>query len=124
MKLILKNGKINITPMAIPEPRSKVFIEYVYERNTNHLTPQLHVNNHVFIGDRYFISFPNNLTDTIEMVVRLVDNEGTVVKEYSCEDAYTEYITLGTQPAYPNMITYIHELEQRIRTLEEEGELI
>lgn len=124
MKLILKNKTVTVAPMAIPEPRSRTYIEYEYERNTNHLTPKLTVNGRTFIGERIYVPFPDNDEDAVVLTVALVDNDNVPVKIYNGTLSYNEYIILGTHPIYLNMIRYIEELEARIRQLEEEGEVI
>ena len=37
----LKKEQIIIEPMVVPEPVQKVFIEYVFEQNTDHLVPHV-----------------------------------------------------------------------------------
>ena len=45
----LKQEQIIIEPMVVPEPVQKVFIEYVFEQNTDHLVPYMYFNDVVSI---------------------------------------------------------------------------
>lgn len=125
MIMQLVKGKIKITPMRIPEELKRIYIQYAYEFGTNHLKPVLTINKLKYEGDRFYIDIGEGFTgDNVDMKVELLDSAGTVIKTYKGTYLYSKYCTFGTKPIRPDIMDYVHELEARVRQLEEEGEVI
>lgn len=44
MIIKLNKGKIDIKPMAVPELLNNLYIQYIFEPDTEHLTPRIQIN--------------------------------------------------------------------------------
>lgn len=126
----LKQEQIIIEPMVVPEPVQKVFIEYVFEQNTDHLVPYMYFNDVVYIGNHIFIDTSDS-PHLSKIRVELLDNHKNVVRTYTGEFAYNKYCIIGRKPITPNLDTYINHLKQtiislkqKITELENRGEVI
>ena len=130
MIIILRDGKVSVKQMNIPERLDKLHIQYDYEFGTNHLKPRLTVNGTVFEGDRIAINVERDrrikFQDQVNLKVRvdLLDGEGNLTRIYKGELPYYRYCVFGTKPVHPNVEAYVRELEDKIEKLENEGEVI
>ena len=52
MIIQLGKGKVNVKQRFTPEPLHKVHLQYVFELNTNHLTPKFYIGRNAFKGNR------------------------------------------------------------------------
>lgn len=125
MIIELRNKQIKVQNMVVPERSNRLFIKYVYEFGTNHLTPHLHIKGRTFKGNKVFVDL-KTLTDhdTLDCVVKLLNGSGVVIKEYKGVLPIYNYVVLGDKPIRPDLETYITKLENRIVELESEGEVI
>lgn len=143
MIITLKEGRLTITPMSIPEPVSSFYVQYEFEPNTAHLRPMLTVGNKSFFGDRMNIMLPEDLKDGDTLiVVELFGNDMFPIRRYTAMVPLVRYAVFGPMPVRPDFFPYIRQLEyemeqlkikhaeevkvlrERITTLEETGEVI
>lgn len=132
MILQLKNKRIDIPVMSIPEPLSKVYITYTYERGAGHLLPCLIINSKKFTGDKIYIDIRDLISkDKVELKVELLDGYGKPIRTYTGTFPYAEYCIIGTKPVRPDIEQYIRklhkereELYERIDELTNIGEVI
>jgi hypothetical protein len=132
MIIKLNKGKIDIKPMAVPELLNNLYIQYIFEPDTEHLTPRIQINKNVFIGDRIYIDISSRpLSDKILIKVELLDSKQNVIRTYRGFLACNKYCIIGAKPIRPDIEDYLHKLEQqieqlnnRIKELEELGEVI
>ena len=122
----LKNQKVSIEPMIIPEPSNHVYIEYEFEFNTNHLTPRIIIEGlTLFIGDKRYISLVHLIgNNSLKVIVELVDAQGVVLHTYEGRIENSTYSVLGAKPIRPDIDAYVKYLEKRVKELEEQGEVV
>jgi hypothetical protein len=124
MILKMHKGVINVEQFPAPIICNKIFVRYLFERNTNHLIPHLYINGELkAIGENKFITM-NSTEKEVTMKIILVDAQGNTVKTYAGTFAYHTYCIIGNKPVRQDMEDYVHSLEQRIKELEELGEVI
>jgi hypothetical protein len=129
MIIQLGKGSIKIKKSLIPEPLNRVYLQYVFELNTNHLTPKLYVGSQVYIGNRITadLEIPTQGaigTVPIRLKVELVDAGGIPIRTYVGEIPCHKYCLFGDRPMNPHFERYIKELELEIERLSNEGEVI
>lgn len=127
----LKQGKVLIHPMKVPEPAHKVYVKYIYEDKTNHLLPRLTIGTHIRMGDDIFIDTTEYVHGELPIKVELLDGTFGVVRTYVGTLQYHKYCIVGAKPIRPDLDEHIHSLNKaidrlnlRIKELEELGEVI
>lgn len=122
MILKLCNGQINILDNTMPESIDAAHIKYNFEYGTNHLTPVLFVKDYTYEGDN--ITIPFNFEDNqLTLKVKLIDDVGITIKEYSGTFTLYKTFTLDTQARINIYDAYLKAL-QKIKDLEEKGDVI
>jgi hypothetical protein len=132
MIIQLSKGKLKIDQMPRPEQAVYVFLEYVFEPSTNHLTPKLTINNKSYIGNRVYINMDIELTNkSYPIRVDLLNGSNNVVYTYTGNATHTPYILFGRRPVRPDYEDHVYQLTEtiealqaRIQELEEEGDVI
>ncbi len=135
MILKLIDQKVKVELMEVPELREETSIHYIFEPNTEHLHPVLTVNGLDYKGNHILINIPENNSNLIVLKVTLYSDNNQIVHIYEGELAYNKYQITGAKPIRPDFERYIHELEEKIRTLiltyearikelEEKGEIV
>lgn len=128
----LMEDKIVITAMKVPEILSKVFVELIFEEQTEHLTVVMQVGKTRYVYNRLFVDFTPLATErTTTWTVELLDAQGHVVKKYVGEFPLHHYIAFGPKPVHPDSEVVIRdltianaELKARVKFLEERGEVV
>lgn len=116
----LNKGKVMIKPMVVPELLNSLYIQYVFEPNTEHLTPRMSISKNTFIGDRIYIYINSDYTDTKILVkVELLDNKENVIRTYHGLLPFNEYCIIGNKPIRPDIENYLYSLEQKVEQLNE-----
>ena len=129
MIINLGKQKLTVKRSVVPEPLHRMFVQYVFEHNSNHLTPKLYIGKAVYIGNRVTIDM-DTATKTIKsghkvpIRVELVDDSGTILYTYRGNIPCHKYCLFGTRLVRPNFENYIKDLEAHIEKLENEGEVI
>ena len=125
MILNLKNGKIVLVPMDVPEAIQDVYVKYNFEINTNHLIPELIIEDKIYKGNRVFIDLRSEIyKPVLSLVVNLYNSNKVIVKTYEGNLPLHTYVVLGDKLIRPDIEAYIRKLEARIEQLENEGEVI
>lgn len=125
MILKLSNKEVQIQPMKIPVPKKNVYIEYAFEAGTNHLLPRLTINGVVHEGNRIYVDLSYvDWKKDVTVYVSLVDGKERVLHKYTCKVPHHEYLLFGKKPLREDVEAYVYELEERIRELEEAGEVV
>ena len=129
MIIQLGKGKIIIKKSLAPEPLHKVYLQYVFELDTNHLTPKMYIGKEVYIGNRVTVDMeiPTQgalSTVPLKIKVELVDTKGIPVRTYIGKIPCHKYCLFGDRPVHPHFERYIKELELENERLRTEGEVI
>ncbi len=128
MKLILSDKKVTVFPMDVPEAINNVFIEYEFAFGTNHFCPTLFIDNkRVVVGTHVHVDLSSRLKkygDPIEIKVVLKDSKGVVKYTYEGTVPFYNYTIVGKKPIRIDLEAYIEQLEQTIKQLQEDGEVI
>lgn len=128
MILQLSRRKVSVKPSRVPEPMHKLYVQYVFEFNTNHLTPRLTMNHNVFEGNHIYINVeqghPITADQFLPVKVELLNGQAQVVATYFGGLPYHRYCLFGPKPVHPDVEMYIRQLEARIEELEAQGEVI
>jgi hypothetical protein len=120
MTLKLVDNKVLIKTMFVPELKEHTFLEYEFERNSNHLHPVLTINGETFAGNHIFINLKNiENTLHITLQVELLDDQHKVIHIYQSKVEYNVYQVLGNKPIRPDIEQYLYQLEKEIRVLKE-----
>lgn len=123
MIVTLKDDKVIIEDTQLLELSDNVLIQYVYEDNTEHLTPQLFIQDYVYIGDMFYADFSKLNTGEYKVIVNLVDNKGITVRHYEATIAHYRYSVFGNKPVRPDVEQYIRHLKEHIATMKQQHQL-
>jgi hypothetical protein len=132
MIIHLAKQTATVKPMKVPESRNAVYIKYEFERNTEHLTPILRIGRCDYRGDRLAIDMSDlPIRGFMNIHVRLVDAEGTVLRKYEGRLEQHDYILFGQRPVRADLeqhvvalLNKIEDLKEDIVKITDEGEVI
>lgn len=130
MVIKLMRDKAMILPMKYPEAFEHTFIEFIFELGTNHLIPVLYIEDYrVLDGNNAFVDMSKalrhvNANTKCKVKVLLKDVENNILHKYEGTFPFYNYFILGTKPARIDFEVYIKSLEDEIRKLKEQGDLI
>lgn len=120
MILKLRNKKVEVLHMPVPELTEFFNIMIDFEQGTQHLSPSIIIDSVKYNGE----SIKPSKNKRIEIRVDLLDYKKQVIKTYRGYFQYYNYSVIGKPPVDINYFTRVKELEERIRVLEEQGEVI
>jgi hypothetical protein len=120
MILKLANEKVEIQRMEVPELIKETSIHYVFESNTEHLHPVLTIGEVSYKNNHIIIEIPVYNSHVIDITVTLYDDNEHIIHIYHGQLEYNEYQITGTKPVRPDFEKYIQSLEFKILSLEEE----
>jgi hypothetical protein len=126
MILKLRKGLIYLVPMKVPESIEDIYVKYDFELNTNHLRPQLIIEEEtIYDGNRIFIDTRKYVyQDVLRIQVLLYNTNEQVVKAYAGILPFHKYTVFGAKLVRPDVEAYIRTLEEQIEKLETEGEVV
>lgn len=118
MIIELKEQRLIIMPMVVPELLQHFHIKYTFEPGTDHLMPCLIIGTNKYFGQHIYIDVSQikPFADT-PIKVELHDARGIVIKQYTCTTMFNHYGLFGEKPIRPDLEFYVQQLEEHIDDL-------
>lgn len=123
MILKLRNRKIEVVSMKVPLSTERFNIMVDFEPGTQHLKPRIYIDDVEYLeGVLNKLKIKKN--KRVDIRVDLSDHNNRVLHTYRANVMYYNYSLFGELPHRVDYDEYVQELENRIKTLEERGEVI
>lgn len=128
MIVILQEGKVVIKDTQLLECTDRVYIEYVYEKGTDHLLPRLTITKkglykNEWTGDHTYIDVSDIKADVVTLKVELLDAKYRVIRSYISDIPFNKYVVFGNKPVRPDVEAYIRSMQTHIAELLQEHQL-
>lgn len=117
MIIKLQGIKAIIEPMPLPELTTALYVQYIFERGTEHLVPIFNCAGKQYKGNKIFIDISTLHNNEVSFYVTLSDLNGTLMRRYDGKVPYFMYCALSKKAGRDDFETYVRMLENNTEQL-------